>query len=56
MVKGVNQSMAQALANLTSDDVAAIMTKQDPQSDPAASKALWDDFPASVQWLSNTSW
>jgi NitT/TauT family transport system substrate-binding protein len=44
MVRATNKSMAQGLANLTSDDVATIMTKANPQSDPAASKALWDDF------------
>lgn len=44
MVKAVNMSMAQALANLTADDVATLMTKQDPQSDPAQSRATWNDF------------
>jgi NitT/TauT family transport system substrate-binding protein len=44
MVTAVNMSMSQALANMTDDKAVALLTAQNPQSDPAASKFTWQDF------------
>jgi NitT/TauT family transport system substrate-binding protein len=44
MVKAVNMSLAQALANMTDAQADALITAQNPQADPAATTAAWDDF------------
>ncbi|MGH2406516.1 MAG: ABC transporter substrate-binding protein [Candidatus Limnocylindrales bacterium] len=44
MVKAVNMSMAQALANMTDAQAVALIAAVNPQADPAATTAAWEDF------------
>ena len=46
MVKAVNMSLSQALANMTDAQAVALIAAQNPQADPAATSATWDDFKA----------
>jgi NitT/TauT family transport system substrate-binding protein len=44
MVTAINMSLANALANMTDAQAVALLAQENPQADPAASTATWDDF------------